>query len=257
MPDQRSPNPAVPHSNNPETKTVTPPGPGRPNKKRTLPRVLLTGTLVFVLCVLLIGGIVWVVSKLVTTGSEWFRKANQQVEKQQKDQKRLEQERNERQQQLEGALTGWKAPPEDAGQALLLPPIVGDFTLVENDDKADVSELNLARAGQRALYRGPDSTVELLVYRATKGQKASILRAAIDAVTRPGGLLLNNPAIPGSPSVLGTAEGTCVTYDLGAQAATARKHGAFVWQDDWLLLARGSSGKDPAAFLKVYLAGKR
>jgi predicted Ser/Thr protein kinase len=175
----------------------------------------------------------------------------------QKEQSRMQAERTKNRNEVEQAARNWKPPAADANAERLLPASVGEYQRGEQDEQAEVADLALTFPGpvRRALYTGPGGTVELFVYRTNPQEKKHILRDAVEAVNRRG---LPNPMVPTSPSMIGSPEESYLGYALGGEGG-GLKYGIFLWHPDaagkqgWLLLVRGSTAHDPAAFLKEYL----
>jgi predicted Ser/Thr protein kinase len=225
--------------------------------------VLVICTFVFLLCVLPVGGIVYLAYQAIHTVADKAGQAGRWIEKLQKEQKkeqeRLREERQKEKEQWREMARTWKPPPAGAGSARLFPATVGAYKLRTNDERANIAELNVAQPGWRAVYRGPAGTVELFVYRASELEKEALLRNAQDAVTRPGGVPPVVPIVPGlaeavGPNVRGSPKGTFLAYDLGPVGGPdGGPYGTFWWQHDWLFLARGFDPHEPGSFLREYL----
>jgi predicted Ser/Thr protein kinase len=230
-----------------EVKTVAKPR----SRKRQLLWLIGICTVILVLCVLPVGWIILNFSKLVDKVSDKMTQAAGRFKEQEKEQDHLRQVRRKEQQQLEKLARTWKAPAPGQGLSRLLPAVAGAYRLLGKNRKADLADLNLKAAGQRATYRGPAGTVELFVYRASELEKEAIFQRALEAVTRRGGV----PGLtPGSASTLGSVKGNYLSYDLGPASVPAERYGTLWWQGDWLFLARGASPEDAGAFLPKYLA---
>jgi predicted Ser/Thr protein kinase len=229
-----------------EPKTL----PAKPRSKKS--RVFwltLTCTAVLVLCVLPVGWVVVMLTKLVDKVSDNMTQAAGRYKEQRQEQDRQRRERDKEQQELEKLARTWRPPPAGVAVARLFPARVGDYRLEGHDTKADIPALGLKAPGRRAAYQGPAGAMELFAYRAKELQKEAIFHRALEAVTRRGVPGLG----PGSPSVVGSALGMYLSFDLGSGAAGTGQFGTFWWHRDWLFLARGGSPKEPGPFLKAYL----
>ena len=211
---------------------------------------LLICGIVFGTCVLPAGIIVLIIQQIVGQVSEGVSKAGKLIDDHQKEQNRLREEQKKEEQQLEEAMRAWKALPADTSATRLFPKKVDKFSFVSSDANAAVSELKLDAPGRRATYRNGSITIELTAYHVDKLAKETIFRHALEAIVFQGGF----PGLLGGPSVRGSEKGPCLIYDRPAASGTAEQHGAFVWGEDSLFLARATSSRDASAFLKDYLA---
>jgi hypothetical protein len=212
---------------------------------------LLVCGIIFVTCILPVGAIVLMGVRTIDQLIHGASQAGKWLDDQKKEQEKLREEQKAVQQQWEEIARTWQPPPADAGPARLFPTTVGKYGLTENDTKADIPQLNVARSGLHARYRGPVDTVDLFVYRADRSQKESILRAAQGALNRQGALPV---PFPGASNIQGSPEGTSLSYELTGAGGTAEQRGIFWWDQDWLFLARSTSSRDTGPFLKDYLA---
>jgi serine/threonine protein kinase len=234
-----------------EPADAAPASPAPHAKRRAGLWFLLLCLLFCVTCLLPVGWITVMVSRLFNQVSEGVGEIRHRMEEVRKEQDHLREVRIKEKAALEKAIRAWQ-PPADADKNGLFPLAFGEFKREDLDDKAEIADLNLTATGRRAAYRQAAGTVELHVYRAKRAEKEDILRRVWEAVTRRGGL--PGLEMPNMPMVDGDADGVYMSYYLGPQSAVAKKHGTFVWQDGWLLLARGGKAEEPAAFLKAYLA---
>jgi hypothetical protein len=212
---------------------------------------------VFSMCVLPVTCVSVMVYQAVHKGSEvakeassFFQDLKKDEDRKLQDQERQRQERKKEQQQWEEIARTWQAPPLGAPWQRLLPAVVGEHRRIEQDDQAQITDLNVSAPGWRAVYRGPLATVELFVYRAQKPDKEVLLRQAQQAITRRTAAAGLGPA---HPNVWGSAEGMFLSYNLELSGTGAEQHGTFWGQQGWLFLARSGHPQAPGQFLKAYL----
>jgi hypothetical protein len=225
----------------------------RRSRKRTALWFLAAALIFSVTCLLPVGWVVVLLTRFFENVSARVIQAGKNLQEQQKEQELRRKEQEKEQRDLEDLVRTWKPPQVGADTTLLFPPAFGGYRRTETNDKAGVAELDLEAPGWRAVYRGPEGTVELFAYRADKNAKRGILQQVLDAVTRREAAPGFPIQAPGSASVQGSAQGIYLSYDLGSKGAGAGQHGTFLWQGDWLLLARAASAREPGAFLKQYL----
>jgi hypothetical protein len=143
----------------------------------------------------------------------------------------------------------WRAPPADISAEQLFPEQVNGYQLQSHDDKADIAEFGLKKAGRRAVYRSGVGDIELFVWRATELEKEMML-TKVEKVTKPGE---DGKSSHGAASFRGSAEGRYITYRLGGAFGEPLNAGTFWWDKDWLFLARSTQVDDPGGLLKEYL----
>ena len=153
--------------------------------------------------------------------------------------------------------SAWQ-PPSQRPEASWFPVAVDAWTLQTSEDITSVPDIQLARPGRHAKYRGVPQDVEVTVVPVAAEELAVVFDRAETALSQKDRHVIARTT--GNPSFKIESGQTHVMTRTGSRfyiKLNGDQHTRLWWMKDWLFIFQTTGPEDPDAFAEKYLEAMR